>query len=112
MTGFALNPPRTALVDASGNVTPEWYRWFVQIQRMLGGPSDPFDDALLLSQTAEYPVGAAIDEARELVPPMVAPPPLDPLTPPAMTVPASDPLTPPTIPTPADDFLWPPRYGA
>jgi hypothetical protein len=49
MTGFPINPPRAPIADAGGNTTPEWYRFFVQIQRMIGGPSDPFDDTAVLA---------------------------------------------------------------
>jgi len=34
---FAINPPNTTLVDSRGNVRPEWYRFFANIQRILGG---------------------------------------------------------------------------
>lgn len=34
---FAINPPNSPLVDNRGNVRPEWYRFFAQLQRLLGG---------------------------------------------------------------------------
>lgn len=47
--GFPINPPSTALVETDGRtITPEWYRFFREIQKMIGGPSDPFEDSWLL----------------------------------------------------------------
>ena len=46
--GFPINPPSTALVDDNRRPTPEFYRFLLQIQRMIGGASDPFADAWLL----------------------------------------------------------------
>lgn len=36
------------MVDANGNVSPEWYRYFSAIHKTIGGPSNPLDDASLL----------------------------------------------------------------
>jgi hypothetical protein len=49
---FTINPPRTMLTDRSGNITPEWYRFFAQIQRILG------NDILQSLQEAPYIVYA------------------------------------------------------
>ncbi len=47
--GFPINPPRTPLVQEDGRtITAEWYRFLLQIQRMIGGPSDPFSDTWLM----------------------------------------------------------------
>lgn len=45
---FTINPPNTALVDERGMVSPVWYRFFANIQRIIG------DDAI--KQFAEAPV--------------------------------------------------------
>lgn len=53
MTGFALNPPRTRLVYSDGSPTPEFYKFLLAIQTMIGsGESDPFDDSTLLATDA------------------------------------------------------------
>lgn len=49
MTGFPINPPNAPLTDGNGMVTPEWYKFFLAIQRIIGGPSNPFDDGALLA---------------------------------------------------------------
>lgn len=109
MNGFAINPPRTALVDAKGNVTQEWYRFFVQIQRLLGAPSNPFDDAFLAGQAPH----GIVDDGQELVPPVLPSPTADPLVAPVQTFPAADPLVPPAVVlAPVTDLLYPPKYGA
>ena len=58
--GFPINPPRTALgkvdpVSGMVMVSPEWYRFFVAVQEMIGGPSNPFDETLLLSYKIDVP---------------------------------------------------------
>lgn len=62
MSGFPLNPPRAPVVDAQGNCTPEWYRYFAAVQRAIGGPSDPFEDSYLLG----VPAGAINDVTDRL----------------------------------------------
>lgn len=47
--GFPINPPNAPIVTADGRVTTEWWKFFLAIQKMLGGPSDPFQDAMLLA---------------------------------------------------------------
>lgn len=39
MTGFPINPPRAAISDGRGFVSPEWYRYFAQIQAAVGSAS-------------------------------------------------------------------------
>ena len=39
MTGFPINPPRAAIADQRGFVSPEWYRYFAQIQSAVGSAS-------------------------------------------------------------------------
>jgi hypothetical protein len=76
MAGFAVNPPRTALIDSTGAITPEWYRYFVAIQRTVGGPSSPFEDAVFLGEPpapardigAAWPVGAVFISTVETNP--------------------------------------------
>jgi hypothetical protein len=36
MAGFALNPPNAPIVNGSGMVTPEFYRWLVKVQGVIG----------------------------------------------------------------------------
>ena len=50
MTGFPLNPPRAAIVDQRGFVSPEWYRYFAQIQAAVGTASGAsWQDGYLLA---------------------------------------------------------------
>lgn len=81
MTGFPINPPRTAMVDQNGACSAEWYRFFVQIQRMIGGPSNPFDDSGLLNA---LPVGSDNSGQGNI-----------------------DVLTPPMVPVVGDDLMHP-----
>lgn len=58
MVQVVINPPRTPLGKVDGKpveIDPIWYRFFVSIQKLLGGDSggsDPFDDAILTSTSA------------------------------------------------------------
>ena len=62
MTGFPINPPRTNLVDRTGYITPEWYRFFVSVQRLIGsGVSSPFDDNQLLAASLPLQSKDAVD---------------------------------------------------
>jgi hypothetical protein len=36
VTGFPINPPRVAISDGNGYASPEWYRYFAQIQAAVG----------------------------------------------------------------------------
>lgn len=95
MTGFQINPPNCAMVDNRGMVTPEWYRFFVKIQAMLGGPSDPFSDLYFATSLASSQA-ASEDTFRPVSPP----------------IPAEDVLIPPAmVALVSDDLLYPPRYG-
>jgi hypothetical protein len=49
VTGFPINPPKAPLVDQTGRVTAEWFKYFLNIQKVLGGPSDPFADISLMA---------------------------------------------------------------
>lgn len=73
MTGFPINPPRTQMVDAARNVTPEWYRFFAAIQKLIGGASNPFDDTVYLSQKASPPPDAPGVSAIPAPPAQAAP---------------------------------------
>lgn len=46
--GFPLIPPNAPLVFSDGRCTSEWYKFFLSIQKIIGGPSDPFEDMTLL----------------------------------------------------------------
>lgn len=47
--GFPINPPNTPMVNENGLLTTPWYRFFSQIQKMLGsGVTSPFDDSSIL----------------------------------------------------------------
>jgi hypothetical protein len=49
VTGFPINPPRAQIVDRSGFVSAEWYRYFAQIQSQLGSAaSATWQDGYLL----------------------------------------------------------------
>ena len=60
MTGFTTPLPRTPITDGAGNVSPEWWRFFVQIQKVIGAPSSPFDDATLMA-SGHSPLAAPVD---------------------------------------------------
>lgn len=93
MTGFPINPPRTQMVDANGNVQPEWYRFFVQIQQRIGGVSDPFVDAsLMAAPPLQHGAGSGDDF----------------ILPPTVSAPPSDPLVPPVHMPRVDDLMYPP----
>lgn len=49
MAGFPINIPNAPLTDGNGMVTREWYRFFSNVQNMVGGPVSPFDDSALLA---------------------------------------------------------------
>lgn len=97
MTGFPINPPRAPIADDQGRVSAEWYRFFVAIQKMIGGAVSPFDDDVLLTGAPAVPPPEA-DQILSLLPPV-------------HVVEASDPLIPPVHVPPCDDLLYPPFYG-
>lgn len=48
--GFPINPPSTPLVKEDGRtVSNEWNSFFVNIQKVIGGPVSPFDDVQVLA---------------------------------------------------------------
>lgn len=50
MTGFPINPPRAAISDQRGFVSPEWYRYFAQIQSAVGSASsETWQDGYILA---------------------------------------------------------------
>lgn len=54
MTGFPINPPSAPLVDQkTGLVTGEWYRYFLAIQKVIGGPISPFDEVQILGGASD-----------------------------------------------------------
>lgn len=99
MTGFGINPPRAPITDGKGMVTNEWYRFFVQLQRVVGGPSSPFDDGYFLTAGQGNPVVSSGDELA-FPAPTFAPAPEDALPPPPIVI------------VMEDNLLYPPRYGA
>ena len=66
MTGFPINPPNSPLGnDSSGRpviVSHEWYRFFAQIQKMIGGPVSPFDDAELMAYRGDTAAWQGMDD--------------------------------------------------
>lgn len=94
--GFPINPPNAPLIMSDGRtVTPEWYKFFLEIQRMIGGPSSPFDDAMFLSALPEAPVEGSGADGGQMVPP-------------AVPIAADDALPPPPRGAECcDDFLMP-----
>ena len=96
VSGFPINPPRTSMVDGNGACSPEWYRFFVQIQKLIGGPSSPFDDSALLStlpqQVIDYGSG-------------------DYLPPPVVHVVCEDALASPAVPCIDYDDMLPPNLA-
>lgn len=99
MTGFPINPPRAPITDGVGMVTNEWYRFFIQIQRLIGGPSSPFDDNALIASAPSQAAALALQEGgMDLVPPVIA-------------VMPDDALVPPSHSHQCEDLMYPPRYG-
>lgn len=50
---FTINPPNTALVDERGMISPVWYRFFANIQRILGDdPIKQFAEASVVTFAA------------------------------------------------------------
>lgn len=46
---FPINPPRVAMVDKNGLPTPEWWIFFLNVQKLIGtSQTNPFDDSTLL----------------------------------------------------------------
>lgn len=45
--GFPLNIPQSKMADENGNPTREWYNFFRDLQKAVGGAVSPFDDAAL-----------------------------------------------------------------
>lgn len=58
--GFPINPPRTPMLLPDGNLRPEWWKFFLAIQQMVGGATNPFDDTALLAVPLQ-PTGAVVD---------------------------------------------------
>ena len=47
--------PIAPLVDQNGKITAPWYRFFLEIQKLLGTSTvNPFDDTTLLSMNAAF----------------------------------------------------------
>ena len=60
---FAINPPTRAIADKNGYPTPEFYRFLVQIQRLIGqSETNPFDEGALIAATAAFAVDGGTSE--------------------------------------------------
>lgn len=81
------------MVDANGACSAEWYRFFAQIQRMIGGASDPFDDSMILAAGSSALAGIG-GEGGDMLPA------------PTFVI-TDDVLVPPSIPAAFDDLLQP-----
>lgn len=50
MTGFAIPSPQAPITETDGRtISPVWWRYLRDVQALIGGPSDPFQDMALLS---------------------------------------------------------------
>lgn len=70
MTGFPINPPNAPLGHVNNVpviVDPAWYRFFLAIQELLGGPSNPFEDAVLLASQARQAFDGVSDLSEALL---------------------------------------------
>jgi hypothetical protein len=66
---FPINPPNAPLVGNNGRVTPEWWRFFLNIQRMLGTATSPFDDSMLMASAAPPKPGDGGEQVFGFSPP-------------------------------------------
>jgi len=65
--GFPINPPRVPLVDLqSGTATTEFYKFLLAIQKVIGGPSDPFVDTGLLNNSPTLALPATLASLADL----------------------------------------------
>ena len=73
--GFPINPPNVPIVSPDGRtVSNDWYRFFRDIQKMLGGAGDPFtNSALLGSLPVQFAVGMNGNAGDMLAPPARVP---------------------------------------
>jgi len=97
MTMFTVNPPREPIADKRGNITPSWYRFFVQIQQVIGQTNSPIDDTTL----SAVPMMQALlgqDDGDMFTPSLIM---------------MQEPDIPPPVyqPLQFDDLMNPPRYG-
>lgn len=96
---FQILPPNAPLVDQNGKITAPWYRFFLEIQKLLATSTvNPFDDTTLLSMNAVSPFVVANEDA---IP-----------SPPSPQTTGDDYLLPPTYPQTQDDYLIPYAKGA
>lgn len=71
--GFPINPPNTPLVMADGrSCAPEWYSFFRDIQKLIGGATAPWDDSSLLTASVPAPPMPPSEEVVDLSPPFPA----------------------------------------
>lgn len=113
----AILPPNTPLVDNKGLVRPEWYRFFVAIQKDIGDTVLGLDDIQVLegglSNAAVRPIPDVLSPALLLSVPPQSERSSDNLSPPSIAIPAADPLIPPChYSAQSVDLLYPPSHGA
>lgn len=61
MSGFPINPPRTPFGTVTGKevfVTPDWYRFFAQVQKRIGSGADPLGASQFLTLDYNDGLGA------------------------------------------------------
>lgn len=93
---FAIPSPLAPITADDGKtISPVWWRYLRDIQKLIGGASSPFEDTWFLGMP---PVASEATTA-------------DPLTAPVQIASAPDNLTPPSYVAPYDDLLYPPRSG-
>lgn len=56
--GFPINPPNAPLVGRAGIASPDWYRFFANLQRVTGGAKNPTDTASFLLLDPSPTLGA------------------------------------------------------
>lgn len=56
--GFPINPPSEPMVDDAKRVIPSWYKFFLNIQKVVGSStSNPFEDVISPASPAAADVG-------------------------------------------------------
>lgn len=88
---FPINPPNAKLVNDQGICSPEWYRFFLNIQKLIGtSQANPFDDSALIATIPSAPPADSMADAMLASVPSAPAPAGDPLVPPAMPFPSLD----------------------
>lgn len=93
---FAIPSPLAPITADDGKtISPVWWRYLRDIQKLIGGASSPFEDTWFLGMPPVAPEATAADA----------------LAPPVQIPPAPDNLTPPVFAPAFDDLMYPPRSG-